>query len=79
MSLVHASARAWLFCGTGEADADAAFDAPGNFNPIVPGYFADPTIERFGDTFYLYATTDGNGGDSSFVTFSGFCLTTRKQ
>ena len=40
----------------------AAWDAPGNFNPLVPGYFADPTIEQFGDTFYLYATTDGNGG-----------------
>ena len=42
--------------------ADTAFDAPGNANPIVPGYFADPTIRKFGDTFYLYATTDGNGG-----------------
>ncbi len=42
--------------------ADTAADAPGNFNPLVPGYFADPTIERFDDTFYLYATTDGNGG-----------------
>ena len=42
--------------------ADTAFDAPGNFNPIIPGYFADPTIKQFGDTFYLYATTDGNGG-----------------
>ncbi len=38
------------------------FDAPGAFNPIVPGYFADPTIKKFGDTYYLYATTDGNGG-----------------
>jgi len=28
-------------------------------NPLLPGYFADPTIKRFGDTFYLYATTDG--------------------
>ena len=43
----------------GQADT---FDAPGNCNPIVPGYFADPTIKQFGDTFYLYATTDGNGG-----------------
>ena len=34
----------------------------GNSNPIIPGYFADPTIKKFGDTFYLYATTDGNGG-----------------
>ncbi len=44
------------------ATRDTAFDAPGNFNPLVPGYFADPTIKQFGDTFYLYATTDGNGG-----------------
>ncbi|MHB8861341.1 MAG: family 43 glycosylhydrolase [Pirellulaceae bacterium] len=42
--------------------ADDVFDAPGNFNPLVPGYFADPTVKKFGDTFYLYATTDGNGG-----------------
>lgn len=44
------------------AAADTAFDAPGNANPLVPGYFADPTIRKFGDTYYLYATTDGNGG-----------------
>ena len=39
--------------------ADTAWDAPGNYNPIVPGYYADATIEKFGDTFYLYPTTDG--------------------
>ena len=33
---------------------------PGNGNPLIPGYFADPTIKKFGDTWYLYATTDGN-------------------
>lgn len=27
-------------------------------NPIIPGYFADPTIKKFGDTYYIYATTD---------------------
>jgi hypothetical protein len=32
-----------------------------NRNPLVPGYFADPTIKKIGDTFYLYATTDGTG------------------
>ena len=47
------------------ADAESvSFDSPGAFNPIVPGYFADPSIKQFGDTFYLYATTDGNGGGS---------------
>ena len=36
-------------------------NAPGAGNPILPGYFADPTIKQFGDTFYIYATTDGSG------------------
>ncbi len=39
----------------------AQWNTPGAGNPIVPGYFADPTIRQFGDTFYLYATTDGTG------------------
>ena len=38
------------------------FEMPGAFNPIVPGYFADPTIKKFGESYYLYTTTDGNGG-----------------
>lgn len=39
----------------------SAWDKPGNINPILPGYFADPTIRKFGDTYYIYATTDGTG------------------
>jgi len=50
-----------LLTATG-SHAEAPCDAPGNGNPLVPGYFADPTIRKFGDTFYLYATTDGTGG-----------------
>ncbi|WP_050982193.1 family 43 glycosylhydrolase [Mucilaginibacter paludis] len=38
------------------------FTAPGNRNPIIPGYFADPTVKCFNGTYYIYATTDGNGG-----------------
>lgn len=56
LGTLAAVALAW------NAHAADAFDAPGNFNPLVPGYFADPTIQQFGDTYYLYATTDGNGG-----------------
>lgn len=41
---------------------EVKYNTPGAGNPIVPGYFADPTIQKFGDTYYLYATTDGNGG-----------------
>lgn len=38
-----------------------AHDAPGASNPVLPGYFADPTVKKFGDTYYIYATTDGSG------------------
>lgn len=53
-----------LFLLFGAASAFAqpvAFDAPGAGNPVIPGYFADPTIKKFGDTYYMYATTDGSG------------------
>ena len=38
-----------------------SWNAPAAANPFIPGYFADPTIRKFGDTYYLYATTDGTG------------------
>ena len=37
------------------------WNTPGAGNPFLPGYFADPTIRKFGDTYYIYATTDGTG------------------
>lgn len=40
-------------------EQNAQFDSPAAGNPILPGYFADPTVKKFGDTYYLYATTDG--------------------
>ncbi len=40
---------------------EARYNSPGIFNPMIPGYFADPTIKKFGDTYYVYATTDGSG------------------
>nr|WP_294894412.1 family 43 glycosylhydrolase [uncultured Pedobacter sp.] len=30
-------------------------------NPIIPGYFADPSIKKFDNKYYLYVTTDGYG------------------
>ena len=39
----------------------SAWNSPRAGNPILPGYFADPTIRKFGDTYYIYATTDGTG------------------
>lgn len=43
------------------AATPAAWNTPGAGNPLLPGYFADPTIRKFGDTYYIYATTDGTG------------------
>lgn len=31
-------------------------------SPVLPGYYADPNIAVFGDTYYIYATTDGQPG-----------------
>lgn len=42
-------------------ESQAKWNTPGAGNPIVPGYFADPTIRKFGDTYYIFATTDGTG------------------
>ena len=44
-----------------ETASTIEFNTPGAGNPFIPGYFADPTIKKFGDTYYLYATTDGSG------------------
>ncbi len=43
-----------------ETSTAIRFDTPGALNPIIPGYFADPTVKKFGDTYYFYSTTDGN-------------------
>jgi len=56
-----------FFCAAMTAQVQAndndcsPWNAPGAGNPFIPGYFADPTIRKFGDTYYLYATTDGTG------------------
>ncbi len=45
-------------------------------NPLLPGYFADPTVKKFGDTYYIYATTDGSGagfGPAQVWTSKDFC------
>ncbi|MEU8171781.1 family 43 glycosylhydrolase [Microbispora hainanensis] len=41
-------------------------------SPVLPGLYADPNITVFGDTFYMYPTTDGFAGWSGtqFHAFS---------
>lgn len=53
-----------LGCGTNSTNRQKeeakAIDAitPGATNPILPGWFADPTIVKFDGIYYIYATTD---------------------
>jgi hypothetical protein len=41
-------------------------------SPLIPGYYADPNIAVFGDTYWIYPTTDGFDGWSGtqFHAFS---------
>jgi hypothetical protein len=50
------------------------FDDRQTGNPLIPGYFADPCVRKFGDTYYLYATPDGWG-----VGQGRFCIWTSKD
>jgi len=53
-----------------------SWNSPRAANPFIPGYFADPTIRKFGDTYYLYATTDGTGngyGPAQVWVSKDFC------
>ena len=37
---------------------DLKFDSPKTGNPLLPGYYADPSIIEDNGTFYIYATSD---------------------
>lgn len=41
-------------------------------NPVIDGYYADPNVVIFGDTYYIYPTTDGgtNWDGEEFRCFS---------
>ena len=39
-------------------------DGPREGNPLIPGLFADPSLAKFGDTYYIYSTTDGFGWET---------------
>jgi len=41
--------------------ADNVWNGVGNGNPVIPAFFADPSLHVFNNTYYLYSTTDGYG------------------
>lgn len=55
------STLACLIISAGGLWAQKAYNSPAAGNPLLPGYFADPTVKKFGDDYYIYATTDGSG------------------
>ena len=46
-----------------EVPSASGYDAPNRGNPLLPGYFADPSIVRHGGKWYIYATIDPWGGE----------------
>lgn len=48
-------------------------------NPIMEGYFADPSIVKDGETFYIYATIDPWGGEELAVFETKDFLTFEQQ
>lgn len=44
--------------------SDLPGQAPHSANPIIPGYYADPSIVQDGGKNYIYATLDPWGGDT---------------
>lgn len=48
----------------GAADTPTRWTMRGAGNPLLPGYFADPSIVRDGGRWYIFATIDPWGGDT---------------
>ncbi len=66
----------YSFKVSAQLQGSAQWNTPGAGNPFIPGYFADPTIRKFGDTYYLYTTTDGTGngyGPAQVWVSKDFC------
>jgi hypothetical protein len=62
----------WTFTAVGAPPPTPTPPPGGNQNPVLPGYNADPTGIIFGNTFYIYPTTDGfaNWASTSFSAWS---------
>jgi len=58
-----ALAAFFVLAGFGRAAApETAWNAPHAGNPVLPGYYADPSVVQFAGKFYVYATLDPWGG-----------------
>lgn len=59
MKIIRRLAFGMILCGLFHFGiAQEKQNATGIGNPLLPGWFADPTIVKIGDIYYIYATTD---------------------
>lgn len=63
-SLLTCFTSAWLLAASSVAAIPLPSHLPFAGNPILPGYFADPSLVQHGGTNYLYATIDPWGGET---------------
>jgi len=54
--------RKFTVTGAGGDRREWTVEAHETRSPVLPGYNADPNIVAFGDTYYMYPTTDGFDG-----------------
>jgi beta-xylosidase len=63
--LKAATALTILHCsGLTASAAEPPGRGPGHANPVIPGYYADPSVVRHDGKFFVYATLDPWGGDA---------------
>ena len=71
MAISYLFGMAISFVALSAGSLHASITDPGNCNPLVPGFFADPFVFYDSSTFYLYPTTDGYD-DGTFRYFGPF-------
>ena len=62
-SIAALSIAALVSASAAKPPAPSRWDAPGARNPLLPGYFADPSIVRDKGRWYIFATIDPWGDD----------------
>jgi beta-xylosidase len=63
-AILKSTAALTLLLTTGIRAAEPPGREPGSANPILPGYYADPSVVRHDGKFFVFATLDPWGGET---------------
>jgi hypothetical protein len=63
-TILKTAAALTLFLIAGINAAEPPGREPGKANPVLPGYYADPSVVRHDGKFFVYVTLDPWGGDT---------------